>query len=125
MTTRPKKPTTPRAPAVFEIETLETAPAPQPESLPAQVEPTLSDPDWEIGPAPTPRKKRFSFVALLISTVTFLATLAGGLWLENLIGTLFARHEILGYLATGLTALAALAARRVWWRCRRARSSSR
>lgn len=114
MTTKSPKSTPPRAPAVFEIDTLNEVPAAEPESFSPPTETNSLapewdlDPDWELGPAPT--KKRFSFLALFISTVGFLASLAGGLWLEKLITDLFARNEYLGMLATGLTGLAILAA---------------
>lgn len=93
-----------RAPAFFEIDAAQQVEAAQ---LPDTFAP---DPAWELGPTPQAKKKRFSFLALLISAIAFLASLAGGLWLENLIRDLFARHEYLGFLATGLTALAILAA---------------
>lgn len=110
MTTKPKKTNAPRTPAVFEIDSLNETPPKQPVSFSPPVETATPEADWELGPTPMPAKKRFSFLALFISAIGFLASLAGGLWLESLIRTLFARHEILGYLATGLTVLAGLAA---------------
>jgi len=58
-------------------------------------------------PAAPPRRSRIA--AVLVAALGVLVSLALGLWIDGLIRELWARHEWLGWLATGAAALAVLA----------------
>lgn len=68
----------------------------------------------ELTPPPPPalsaRKRRFSWGRLFWIALTGLVTMAIGVWVDELITSLFARNDWLGWLATALVALLALAA---------------
>lgn len=71
------------------------------------------DPDHQEGSpiapkASLPTAKRSRWTALLFATVFALITLGLGLWFTELIERLFARHEWLGWGASGLLAIALL-----------------
>lgn len=68
-----------------------------PEQLPVIAEPVTPQPSIQV-----PRRP-FSFAKLFWGSLTGLASLAFGLWLDSLITDLFARNEWLGYGALALT----------------------
>ena len=109
----------PRKPAVFHVDpdempTAATERAPrQPRALDKNAvvvteidvfEEAASD----IPPPPTAPKRRSWLGTIFLSTVGALVSLAIGLWMDQLIRDLFSRAEWLGWLASGLAALAAL-----------------
>lgn len=61
-------------------------------------------------PPPERQLKRFRWSWLFIGALTGLISLALGLWVDQLVRELFARHDWLGWFAAGLTALLVLAA---------------
>jgi putative membrane protein len=56
-----------------------------------------------------PARRRMPWLGLLVSALGGLATLAIGLWAENLVASLMALYPALGWLAAGLAGLAGLA----------------
>ena len=121
----------PRRPASFRLEPQEPAEAPRKatsiqQRKPAAIKDTavitpaavdVFDPDTATadeldGLTPPPaiaQKRRFSFASLLTVTLGVLVSLALGLWADNLIRTLFERVPWLGWVALGVSALAAFA----------------
>lgn len=63
----------------------------------------------DVPPPPTAPGRRSWLGAIFISALGALVSLAVGLWLESLIRELFSRADWLGWLAVGLTAIAAAA----------------
>jgi putative membrane protein len=111
----------PRKPASFRIEPEETRAAEAPQRKPRALDKSMAvvtpaeidvfdhgDPADEVPPPPTAPKRRSWLVAIFLSTFGAFVSLAIGLWADQLIRELFARAEWLGWLATGLAALAAL-----------------
>ncbi|MEH6725529.1 MAG: TIGR01620 family protein [Hyphomicrobiales bacterium] len=98
MTKPPTKPRRPRAQLLNDARLVEA-----PEHLPTITPPEIPQ------PAVTPPPRRFSFARLFWGSLTGLASLAFGLWLDGLITDLFARSQWLGYGAIALTGLLCLA----------------
>jgi putative membrane protein len=114
----------PRKPAAFSIEAEETrtpsleAEAPRkPRALDKTavvVTPEIDvfddiDPVDDVPPPPSAPKRRSWLATVFVTAFGALLSLAIGLWADQLIRELFSRAEWLGWLAAGLTALAALA----------------
>ena len=115
----------PRKPAAFRIEAEEPrtpaleAEAPRkPRALdktavvvtPAEIDVfDETDPVDDVPPPPTAPKRRSWLATVFLTAFGALLSLAVGLWADQLIRELFQRAEWLGWLAAGLTALAALA----------------
>lgn len=103
----------PRTPTAFVI-----AP-PEPEEGPrrppraisgVQIEPDIDDASYVTPPVPPTARPRFAWGTLLMSALTALVVMWAGLAVSRLIEDFFARSPILGWLASGIAAAAALAA---------------
>jgi len=89
--------------------------------LPATTPEALAE---DLNPPPRgPATKRFKWSRLFWGALGGLVSLAIGIWIDDLIRDLFARQDLLGWLAVGLTVLLVLAAlaitlREIWglWR---------
>lgn len=115
----------PRRPAAFRVETgsaprqpaaPETAVPREPRAVDAAIAIAdeidafdAADPALAVPPPATTPRRRSWLVRLFLGAFGSLVALAVGLWAEQLIRTLFARAEWLGFLATALAALAAAA----------------
>lgn len=79
--------------------------------VPDEQDPFLAAEARELPPVPVaePRRRRFSFAKLATGAFGILLSLAFGLWVDRLIGDLFARADWLGYLAIGALAIGLLA----------------
>ena len=80
----------------------------------------------EPGPARPTRRKYLSWGRILFVSLATLILLAFGLWVDQLVTSLFARNDWLGWFATGLVgliafALLALVSRELWGLSRMAR----
>ncbi|MGI9365054.1 MAG: YcjF family protein [Rhizobiaceae bacterium] len=80
----------------------------------------------EPSPARPARRKYLSWGRILIVSLAALISLAFGLWIDQLVTSLFARNDWLGWFATGLVgiiaiALLALVSREIWGLSRMAR----
>ena len=120
-----------RKPASFRLDQPEQTAGPQKARAPQQRKPTAIKDVAVITPAavdvfdldpetaneldaltPPPalaQKKRFSFASLLTGALGVLVSLALGLWADNLIRTLFERAPWLGWVALGVSVVAAFA----------------
>ena len=119
----PRSPDPQRRPAAFNVEP--DAPQPgttqttsrRPRSFPGDVVivPDAEDPfiaaAQALQPVPVaePRRRGFSFAKLATGAFGLLLSLAFGLWVDRLIGDLFARADWLGYTAIGAVAVGLLA----------------
>ena len=113
----------PRAPRAFVLE-----PEPQeeqPQRKPRAITGITFEPESAAGdlivmpPAPLARPRRFRWGTLLLSALFTLVTLWAGLAVTQLVEDYFARSPVLGWVALGVAAIAALAAlviiaREVW-----------
>lgn len=97
MTADPTQTRRPRAQLLHEARLVD---APQ---VPATIEPEEKPADL------TRPRRRFSFGKIVWISLTGLASLALGLWLDSLVADLFSRSQWLGYVGIGLTALLMLA----------------
>jgi putative membrane protein len=88
-----------RAPAAFETDVILT---------PDDQDPFLADSVAEPEIA-LPRRRRLPLVSIFLSALGVLVSAALAMWIDDLIGSLFARADWLGYAAIGVTALALLA----------------
>ncbi len=70
---------------------------------------TANELDALTPPPALAQKKRFSFASLLTGALGVLVSLALGLWADNLIRTLFERAPWLGWVALGVSVVAAFA----------------
>ena len=80
----------------------------------------------ETSPARPGRRNWFSWGRILIASLLALGSLGFGLWVDQLITTLFDRNDWLGWVATGLVGLIALAlvaliSREMWGQSRMAK----
>lgn len=98
MSNTPQKPRKPSAQLLRDARLVD-APAPVPARILVEENPAVLEKP----------KRRFSFGKLLWASVTGLASLAIGLWLDALITDLFARADWLGYVGMALTGLLILA----------------
>jgi putative membrane protein len=125
-TNGPKDINGPRRPFAFPVEPEETRPPAQPQTemrraprsfdqaealTPEAEDPFTTDPalDATALPVAAPRaRSRFSFAALSFSALGVFLSLAFGLWADEVIRSLFARTDWLGYLAVGALCVALL-----------------
>ena len=113
----------PRAPRAFVLESEPQAEPPQ--RKPRAITGITFEPESDAGdlivmpPAPLARPRRFRWGTLLLSALFTLVTLWAGLAVTQLVEDYFARSPVLGWVALGVAAIAALAAlviiaREVW-----------
>ncbi|QRM55660.1 TIGR01620 family protein [Sinorhizobium sp. BG8] len=99
-----REPAVPRTPRHFDTRVVLT-----PDTEDPFIATTADLPDLGATPEAKPRRRRLTFGRLAIGAFGFLASLAIGLWLDDLIRALFTRNDWLGYAAMAATAIAVLA----------------